>query len=510
MNEELLNRVLKSPRLPSLPAVALRVIDLVQQDDVELEDISETIANDPGLTARILKTVNSSYYAQSQAVTSVNKALVVLGLRTVKTLALGFSLVPNLQKHTESDGGFDHLTYWKRSLLTATAARMFADRAGSRYTEEAFLGGLLQDMGMIALHQVLGEDYEDVNGLTGGHHTALVAAERDRLGLDHAEVGARLAEQWNLPPLLGFAVRQHHALLDVGDADPDAAAGDADARGPAEFVARCVAVGNLVAEVFIRSAAVSGEALKRLQERADVWFGLSGEDCEPLLVQIHEVTQEMQRLFELPAGNLGDAGEILQAANEALLKLSMRQHQQTQQLLEDATTDALTKVLNRRSFDRELDKRFGLARAGAPLSVIFTDVDHFKSFNDNHGHAVGDAVLVAFAETLTRAVGVAGTVYRYGGEEFAVLCPGVSRRVAAELAERIRKQVETTCVVASDSGSTLGVTCSLGVSCHTGLTFSRAEVLLKAADRAVYAAKDAGRNRVRVFTPHSEQKKEAA
>ncbi len=505
MNEELLQRVLASPRLPSLPAVALKVIELVQQEDVELDEIAAAVKNDPALTARILKTVNSSYYGQAGLVTGVNQALVVLGLRTVKTVALGFSLVPNLQQSAEDGEGFDHISYWKRSLLSATAAKMFADNAGSRFTEEAFLGGLLQDMGMIAMHQVLGEDYEAVTDSAGGHHTALAAAEKEQLGVTHAEVGEQLAHSWNLPALLGYAIRGHHTLLDT-PADPEAQ----DEAGAADFVARCVAIGNLVAEVFVRSAAVSGETLKKLQERAETWFGLTPDATEPLLIQIHEVTAEMQRLFELPAGNLGDAGEILQAANEALLKLSMRQHQQTQQLLEDATTDALTKLSNRRAFDQDLDKRFSLARAGAPLSVIFTDVDHFKNFNDSHGHAVGDAVLIAFAQTLKEAVGVAGTVYRYGGEEFAVLCPGVTRRVAAELAERTRHQVAATCNVPSDTGAKLGVTCSLGVACHDGTTFSRSEVLMKAADRAVYAAKDAGRNRVRVFTPHSESTAEAA
>ena len=189
---------------------------------------------------------------------------------------------------------------------------------------------------------------------------------------------------------------------------------------------------------------------------------------------------------------------------------NLSQHQQTQQLLEDATTDALTKLSNRRAFDKSLNERFELARTGAPLSVIFTDVDHFKSFNDNHGHAVGDAVLVAFAQTLKDAVGVGGTVYRYGGEEFAVLCPGLPRHVAAELAERMRGAVETSCTVPSDTGAKLGVTCSLGVATHDGATFSRAEVLLKASDRAVYAAKEAGRNRVRVFTPHHESAAAAA
>jgi HD-like signal output (HDOD) protein len=123
----LLDRGLQSPRLPSLPTIALKVLDLAQQPDVDFKDIAETIQHDPGLSTKILKTVNSAFYGQAREIGTVNRTLQVLGLNSVKTLALGFSLVGNLK---ESGKNFDHVAYSRRSLYTATAARMLSRRAG--------------------------------------------------------------------------------------------------------------------------------------------------------------------------------------------------------------------------------------------------------------------------------------------------------------------------------------------------------------------------------------------
>ena len=107
MNHNVLDRVLRSPRLPSLPTIALDVIDLTQQPNVHIDRIADTIRHDPALSSRILKTVNTSFYGQSQTITTISRALVVLRLNAVKILALGFSLVGNI-KRTANDG-FDHI-----------------------------------------------------------------------------------------------------------------------------------------------------------------------------------------------------------------------------------------------------------------------------------------------------------------------------------------------------------------------------------------------------------------
>ena len=355
MNDQLLERVLKSPRLPSLPTIALEVIDLVQQKNVDIKCIAETIKHDPALSSKILKTVNSSFYSQSHAVSTISHALVVLGLNSVKTLALGFSLVANL---AEGGGkGFDHLAFWKRSLFTATASKTLAQRGGVAQQEECFLGGLLQDLGMLTMNQTLGNEYNVLVAKAGSDHAALSALEAEKLDLTHPEVGAKLAESWTLPPLLGAMMRYHH--------NPDAA--------PEEVrqLVRCVALGNFVADVFADEEASSGRALEAYKANAAAWFNLA--DAEATLRDIHKQTKEMQRLLDLPTGNLGNADDILAHANEALLNLSMQAHQQTthlekknQQLHTEVNTDALTGSANRRAFDLFVAERFAAADAGAP------------------------------------------------------------------------------------------------------------------------------------------------
>ena len=197
MDQNLLKRVLASPRLPSLPAIALKVIDLAQRPDVEFGEIADAVQHDPALSSKILKTVNSAFYGQVREVSTISRALQILGLNSVKTLALGFSLVGNLK--ATKDWGFDHVAYWRRSIYAATAARTLSRYAGILQHEEAFIGGLLQDLGMVAMSQALGEEYASVLRAAGPNHSSLCEHEILALGVDHAEVGAALAEGLEAP-----------------------------------------------------------------------------------------------------------------------------------------------------------------------------------------------------------------------------------------------------------------------------------------------------------------------
>jgi len=486
-----MNRVLQSPRLPSLPTIALEVIDLVQRRDVDIKQIAHTISHDPALSSKILKTVNSSFYGQTQSISTITHALVVLGLNSIKTLALGFTLVGNLRS-TRAEEGFDHVAYWKRSLYTAVAARTLSPRIGILQQEEAFLGGLLQDLGLLAMSQALDVDYLDMIAEAHNDHRKLVAMERTHLGMDHAEVGAELAAKWKLPPLLLAPIRFHE--------NPEA--------GPAELLpmVQVVALGNRVADVFILESA--GESLELYYQQAKSWFNLERAQAEPLLTEIHKNTVEMRRLFDLPTGNLGNPSQILASAHEALMNLSLQQSQQTneleqrnQQLFTKATTDSLTGVANRGFFNEWMKEQFELvAKTGRPLSVLFLDTDHFKKFNDTYGHQLGDRVLVEQAAALKRGAPVGALVARYGGEEFAVVMPNTDRVTAARQAEQLRQVIAST-VVLCDDGKALSITASFGAATHDGTFFRCVDELLKAADRGVYAAKAAGRNCVRIFAP---------
>lgn len=169
------------------------------------------------------------------------------------------------------------------------------------------------------------------------------------------------------------------------------------------------------------------------------------------------------------------------------------------QLLALARIDELTGLWNRAYMNSRLAQECAAAnRSGRPLSLLMCDVDHFKRVNDTHGHATGDAVLRSIAARLTASLRTTDVACRYGGEEFAVILPGIDASGAGTAAERIRQAIATAPV---DTGAlSLAVSVSLGFSCSDELTPLLEEIapspLIERADAALYTAKRSGRNRV--------------
>ena len=177
------------------------------------------------------------------------------------------------------------------------------------------------------------------------------------------------------------------------------------------------------------------------------------------------------------------------------LALSLANARAVRRLEEMATTDALTGCLNKRAFTEEIEHKIRAARRfGRKLSLIVTDLDHFKSVNDTFGHATGDRVLRELGRLLKEAKRETDVVARFGGEEFCVLCEETDTRGARLLAERVREQLERT-QLPTDLGP-LQVTASLGVATFPDHADS-AEALFEQGDRALYEAKSRGRNQVR-------------
>jgi diguanylate cyclase (GGDEF)-like protein len=168
-------------------------------------------------------------------------------------------------------------------------------------------------------------------------------------------------------------------------------------------------------------------------------------------------------------------------------------------LSEIATTDALTGIANRRSFDAELSRRWEQATAArAPLSLLMVDVDHFKRFNDTHGHPVGDRCLELVASAIASAASdPAVHTARYGGEEFALIIPGGNLPVARAVAERLRAAVRKIAVPVGE-GRTVRVTVSIGIGFLTPSDESGDELLIAMADQALYRAKQCGRDCIQV------------
>jgi len=168
-----------------------------------------------------------------------------------------------------------------------------------------------------------------------------------------------------------------------------------------------------------------------------------------------------------------------------------------------STTDPLTGVANRRNFDEALVLEWRrAARSGTPLSLIMIDIDAFKAYNDVYGHQAGDDCLRRVAESLQSHLHRAGDIVtRYGGEEFAILVSGVERDRAGDLAELLRRSIESMTIEHRASPASGVVTISVGVATIVPDRDGDPAALLKAADEALYAAKAAGRNRVSVHVP---------
>jgi two-component system cell cycle response regulator len=491
MNQALLEKVLRCPRLPSLPTIAIEVIELCRQSDINIRQIATTISNDPALTTKILRTVNSSYYGLSQSVSTISHALVILGLNSVKTLALGFSLVGGMKGSSDRE---ELMGFWQRSLYSAVASRTIAKHIGLAQHEEAFLGGLLQDVGVMAMLETLGDEYQTLVQEAAGDHARLRDLEQAQLETDHAEIGGALAEEWRLPPILLTPIRYH----ETPDQAPEAV----------RPLVQTVHLGTVAAGVFL---AENPAAVQQLFGGLRDEFNVDTAEAEQLLSTISDTTQEMSKLFDIKTDQVRSVEQILAEANETLLQLSLQSQQNANQLeqankelQEQATRDSLTGAANRGRFNEFMRAQFDKARQHTqPLSIIFFDADRFKSVNDTHGHQAGDRVLVTLSKTVQDLCPSQGLVARYGGEEFAMVLPGYDRRTAAQLAEKVRNAIEAERVDIGE-GFMLQVTVSLGVATFDGSRFfARPEQLVDAADKAVYAAKESGRNCVRVFAPRA-------
>jgi diguanylate cyclase (GGDEF)-like protein len=239
------------------------------------------------------------------------------------------------------------------------------------------------------------------------------------------------------------------------------------------------------------SGSYSGLKTPLHAQRLYVWR----DGTKPLVVMVGKPWDNIYRLWRIEATRIG---AIMAALAVFVLGVTLflareisRRATAEEKLEELATTDALTGLRNRRKFDAEIEIEWRrAARQKRPLALLMIDADHFKTFNDTHGHQAGDEVLIGIAICISDAVHRAGDcVARYGGEEFAVLLPESSAAQAYAVAETIRLKVEQWC------GETAITTVSIGAASFVPDTDSEWTSIVHAADKALYAAKAEGRNR---------------
>ncbi len=487
--------------LPTIPAVALEVLRLSRDEDVNLRDIAEVLSRDVALSGRLLKVVNSAFYGLPRKIASVNQAVVVLGLASVKTLALGFSLAGNISEKHGSDGKLEG--FWKRSLLVAVAARTFAERKLPILREEAFTTGLLADVGTLAMSEAFGEQYDEFFIQPGQNHVDTVQNERELFDLDHQAIGRLMAESWQLPELLTIPVAHHHYPEGVGDVDPMVA-----------DLVKIVYAANLCAEIFCGNT--SQEMIDRFRQAAEKYLEMPWEACEQMLETFHKDAEEVGRLLDIKLPETTSFAKIVQDAAEELTRLTLQTQQQAhtiqqenvrnasrlheleesnRQLAQKVNHDALTGVYNRRFMEAFLEREIARgSRFRRPLALLFADIDYFKKINDTLGHQVGDEVLTQVGRILKASIRDSDCVCRYGGEEFVVILPETDLWGATQLAEKIRKLIADWKFHSDSQPKGLRITVSIGVAAMNPNRPLEKEMLIQMADQSVYTAKKEGRN----------------
>lgn len=498
MNPEVLEKVLKCNRLPSLPAVASRVIELTNQDAVSFKDLADTIQNDQALAAKVLRTVNSSLFGLRKKCGTINQAIVMLGLSAVKTLALGFSLVGAI-KDCDTEG-FDMPAHWRRALFTAVAAKQIAAKAGIGNQEECFLGGLLQDVGMIALHQALGQEYSEAVGRAEGDHRKVAKIELDTFQIQHADLGALLAQRWKLPEELVMPIKYHEK--------PTAA--------PSEYSAICRAVGlaNIAAEMLV--AAEPAPLMRRFFDKADQWFAMNESAADDVLKAISSAAKEVGRYLAVPTSQGPKPEDVLAQAREQLAAVVIPFEESADSEppnfseAERATVDELTGLASRMRFDQTIIGAFEQARSTqASLAVAIFEIDQFAGVSESHGNDAADNVLVVVAGRIDRLLKSSSTlVASYGDGRMAIIMPRTSRVDAVRACERARAAVASDPIklVTAPVGAPpeVAATVSIGLAVVDRSTLERfddASALLSIVEQAVKAAKKAGQNTIRVYAP---------
>ncbi len=195
--------------IPSLPHILLQLIKACNEENGGLKDISRIIEKDTALTARVLKLVNSAFFGSKHPITSVDSAVGLLGTNTIKNIAL-CSSVHEVFQTVNTKTGFNLKQFWAHSLKCAVLARQIAASRKFSKPDEAFLAGLMHDIGKIVLWLNFPQQYADLIEAHKGKPESILAGENQFVGAGHAEIGAWLLDKWNFQTFVADAVRYHH------------------------------------------------------------------------------------------------------------------------------------------------------------------------------------------------------------------------------------------------------------------------------------------------------------
>ena len=479
-----------SEALPTPPVTVLEVVRRADDPDVQIEDLAKLIETDVALSVQLIRMSNSSLYAPVKEITTIERAIATLGLRSVRLLALTTSLRALLP---QDERAFDMSEIRRRMVVNGAMSRAVAEKLERRLADEAFTCGLLSGLGRIVLATKAPEVCAAAVEAHGGWPT--LEAERAFFGFSGDEVTTALIRTWGLPSALADAI-------DDRTSPPD----DAENN-----LVRSLRLGLLAEEVLCGPN--PGRSLQTLLERSQDHLGMTDDELSAFVIESEQLVADTAEALRLPAPSTASHADLLLEATTRMQALTLEAHasimegsrevqelsRRNEELRVEATTDSLTGLFNRSHFDDEVERLTapGPARRSGDdgVALLLFDLDRFKVVNDTHGHVIGDAVLQAVGAALLEKTRPSDLAARYGGEEFVVLFPRVSREQLEAIAERFRAAIADI-RVPLPGGDELAVTASFGgAMLGEDETVTSGTELIARADERLYEAKRAGRNR---------------
>lgn len=501
MTDSSRDSILYDPALPSLPSVALEVLELASREDVDLRDFERAIERDQAISIRILRTVNSSYYGLGKPCGSIRQAISYLGVKTLKALVLGFSLERAVDGGDEDQLTFDFLSYWRRCFLSATAMRALATRTGYLEAEEAFIAGLVQDVGMIALWRVEGDRYLQVLDMCDGLQDRLVELERRHFEIDHASLAAELTRRWRFPESISDLTEHHHHAFPR-----------LDERRPIRRMGRLAVA---IVDVLERQDGDRAAAIGELSELSTEWFGFDRSDLLQVVQETVKEARDLARALNIDAGRMPSVESLLHRARRLLEELPGDDLPVPDRDDRERTLDEVTGLPDRSALLADLESCFHETvhdpnhMFGCDLSLLLVGVDEVRRINERVGDLAGDSAIAHVSECIRDAVkdqpGIFGA-YRFVGAEIAVIVRYVDEESITRLGNSIRERIACTPIriqARPDSSDFLVVKSTIGISVHRskgdgGSTGSPAE-LLGAAMCAVTEGRRTGGDQVVMY-----------
>lgn len=268
--------------IATLPEVTMKIIKLVEDPDSTAHDLNRVISNDPALGARILKVVNSAFYGLPGQIGSINRAIVLLGLNAVKNIAIAASLA-KLFRGGKLGPGFHARDLWTHAIATATATRLLAKRAELGLPDEAFLAGLIHNIGIIVEIQALRPKFTQVLDLLDqSPDMTLREAERRVIGADHEQFGTALCQSWKFPASFAYVTGFHHHPHDLHSKN----------RALTTLVHVADIIASRAEMGFVRGTETNEIDTNLLEE-----LKLSGEVVDEVKEELPEAMQEARQLF---------------------------------------------------------------------------------------------------------------------------------------------------------------------------------------------------------------------